>query len=142
LEEIAMDEKVIKRRMLVLHDAIDVLQALHAEMPAYQSYIDLARRRLQMIADRYTAHAALTDLSESKRKPPQRVLASGRRKPKTRPASDLVYVPGQGVERHAPPVERTYNVIECTRCGCPLGSNRDCPLCYPMTGNVDEENQG
>lgn len=22
-------------------------------------------------------------------------------------------------------------IIECSRCGCPLGSNRDCPVCYP-----------
>jgi hypothetical protein len=113
-----VDEKTVKRRLLVLHDAADVLQALRPEMPAYESYIDLARRRLQMIADRYTAQAALTELSLSDRKPPQRVNPRGRRKAAKKPSG----------------------LCPCNDPGCTRPHIKPEP---PMNNNnIEEENEG
>lgn len=132
-----MDEKQTKRRLLVLRDAADVLAALRAEMPVHARTIETTMHRLRAIAGTYEArHAAMKELADAERKPPQRVsVRSRRRQPdaKTRALDAAMREVGASL----------LPVIVCTRCGCPQGSNRDCPLCYPMDSrNVDEENQG
>lgn len=113
-----LNEKQVARRLLALRMAADVLQELRSEMPAYQSYIDLAMRRNRMIADTYARQCeSMRELSTAERKPPMRVAMSGRRRKKQTPpagASELVYEPGVGVQRRA-------------RCNC--GPADTCAIC-------------
>jgi len=93
--------QTVKRRLVTLAQADDTLQALRSEMPSYSNYIDLAIRRLRMIASRYEQQSAdLAELTRSERKPPQRVNLSARRK-QLNPAATLLSPPDPRIDNEA-----------------------------------------
>jgi len=142
---------VATRRLTLIRNTVSMLQTMRSELPASADLIATTIHGLLKISDRYEQRAKdLNLLADAERKPPMkrgRVPTSKpagggkkRRGPRasndSSESSNLVYVPGHGVEKHA-------TVTACRSCGCPEGSNRDCPTCYPMdVSNVEEENQG
>ena len=69
------------RRLQTLRDAVSVLTALRAEMPANLRLIGQAERQLVTIGEMYARQCReLDELARSKRKAPQRVTPQGRRK--------------------------------------------------------------
>jgi hypothetical protein len=74
--------KTVEERLRVLREAADVLEELRPQMPGYVPYIDIAMRRLRMIATLYedqcnarkelaNAERMLKELAASERKPPK-----------------------------------------------------------------------
>jgi hypothetical protein len=120
-------QPLITRRLDMLRDAVGVLRELRGELGVHSTLAAQAQSQVETMIVLYQQHleaqSALAVLRTSERKPMHRVTRTSRRK-SFAPNDPLGMV--RTLEAIAKPP-----IIECRRCGCPLGSNRDCPACYP-----------
>lgn len=116
-----MNRKLAETRIRTLREAIDVLRALAPEMSAHRLRLESGEKMLRRIAIDYERIVNdHIELEEAERKPPQRVLASGRRK---RAARSSAYVS----PNDAALIDRAEKHL------------REAPM---DNSNLDEENEG